>query len=50
MADNSYHRQVCVLDADVAGKDVLLKISETNLPEFQKYQNLLSLTPLERIP
>lgn len=43
VADNSYHRQLFGLKMEVVGKDVLLKISMTNMPEFQKYQNILTL-------
>ncbi|MFT4204508.1 MAG: phage integrase N-terminal SAM-like domain-containing protein [Chitinophagaceae bacterium] len=43
LADNLHHRQLFGLNADIVGKDVLLKISETDLPEFQKYQDILTL-------
>lgn len=43
ITDNPHHRQLCGLEAYIVGKDVLLKISEINLPEFQKYQNMLTL-------
>lgn len=43
VVDNPHYRELCGLDADVVGKEVLLKISETNMPEFQKYQNFLTL-------
>ena len=43
LSDNPHHRQLCGLEADVVGKDVLLNISETNMPEFLKYQNMLTL-------
>jgi len=43
LIDNPHHRQLCGLKADIVGKDVLLKISETNMPEFLKFQNILTL-------
>ncbi|MFT4062515.1 MAG: tyrosine-type recombinase/integrase [Edaphocola sp.] len=43
LADNLHNRNLCGLEADIVGKDVLLKISETNMPEFQKFQNMLTL-------
>lgn len=43
VADNLHNRNLCGLETDIVGKDVLLKISETNMPEFQKYQNILTL-------
>ncbi|WP_460685782.1 tyrosine-type recombinase/integrase [Niabella aquatica] len=43
MADNQHNRDLCGLKPDVVGKEVLLKISPTNLPEFEKYQNMLTL-------
>ncbi|MBS1776079.1 MAG: tyrosine-type recombinase/integrase [Bacteroidetes bacterium] len=43
MTDNLEHRKLCGLESDLVGKDVLLKISEVNLPEFKKFQNMLTL-------
>ncbi|MBS1782096.1 MAG: tyrosine-type recombinase/integrase, partial [Bacteroidetes bacterium] len=43
MTDNSTHRNLCGLEPELVGKEVLLKISEINLPEFQKFQNILIL-------
>ncbi len=41
--DNTYNRNLCHLKQKVVGKQVLTKISDQNLPEFQKFQNMLSL-------
>ena len=41
--DNLHNRNLCGIQQDIVGKDVLVKISAINLPDFQKYQNILTL-------
>ena len=43
LSDNKYHRKLCNLKIDLVGKEVLNRISSVNLPEFEKYQNMLVL-------
>ncbi|MFT3904383.1 MAG: tyrosine-type recombinase/integrase [Niabella sp.] len=43
LADNLHNRNLCGLQPEIVGKDVLLKISEINMPEFLKFQNMLVL-------
>lgn len=43
LIDNKYHRKMCGLQPKIVGKEVLSRISEVNLPEFRKYQNLINL-------
>ncbi len=43
LVDNAHHRRLCGLENNIVGKDVLLKITDTNMPEFLKYQNILTL-------
>jgi len=44
LPDNPYYRKCCKLETDILGKEVLLKISAVNMPEFERYQNMLVLT------
>ncbi|MEG1025350.1 MAG: tyrosine-type recombinase/integrase [Flavobacterium sp.] len=46
VVDNLHNRNLCGIQPDIVGKDVLCKISASNLPEFQKYQNILTLKSL----
>lgn len=41
--DNTFNRKLCKLTQEIVGKQVLAKISDQNLAEFQKYQNRLKL-------
>ncbi|KXK41692.1 MAG: integrase [Bacteroidetes bacterium OLB11] len=34
LIDNYHHRNLCGIELDIVGKEVLSKISETNMPEF----------------
>lgn len=43
VVDNLHNRNLCGIQPNIVGKDVLYKISVANLPEFQKYQNILTL-------
>lgn len=43
LVDNLHNRNLCGIQPDIVGKEVLCKISATNLPEFQKYQNMITL-------
>src|SRR5699024_4295079 len=41
--DNKFNRQLCDLPEHIVGKEVLSRISSVNLPEFERYQNMLTL-------
>ena len=43
LLDNTFNREICNLPAKIIGKDALMKISQVNIPEFEKYQNMLVL-------
>jgi len=43
LLDNKYNRTLCGLQESVVGKEVLTKIREVNMPEFERYQNILTL-------
>lgn len=43
LVDNEHHRKLCNLRPKLVGKEVVAKISSVNLPEFKKYQNILTL-------
>jgi site-specific recombinase XerD len=43
LTDNSHNRNLFGLPLDVVGKEVLMKISAINSPEFQRYQDMLVL-------
>lgn len=43
LIDNIHNRRLCAIKPDIVGKDVLLKISEINMPEFLKFQDMLTL-------
>jgi len=43
LTDNRFNRNLCGWQPEIVGKDVLLKISPVNMPEFKKYQNILTL-------
>lgn len=43
VADNAHNRNLCGVQPNIVGKDVLCKISVVNLPGFQKYKNILIL-------
>ncbi len=41
--DNAHNRKLCSLQPKIVGKQVWTKISDRNLPEFRKYQDMLHL-------
>jgi len=43
LSDNKFNRQLCDLPEHIVGKEVLSRISSVNLPEFERYQNMLTL-------
>lgn len=43
LTDNPFNRRLCNLPVPIIGKAAMMKISETNLPEFEKYQKILTL-------
>ncbi|KXK44016.1 MAG: integrase, partial [Bacteroidetes bacterium OLB11] len=43
LIDNYHHRNLCGIELDIVGKEVLSKISETNMPELLECQNILTL-------
>lgn len=43
LIDNNHNRSICKIEPAFIGKDVLLRISPVNLPEFERFQNMLAL-------
>ena len=43
LRDTNYNREWCNLAPKVVGKEVLTKIDEVNIPEFKKFQTILTL-------
>src|SRR5690554_1500918 len=42
LPDNTHYRKLCDLEEKIVGKEVLSKIHEINLPEFQKFIDKLT--------
>ena len=43
LPDNHHYRKLCNIEIGSVGKEVLAKISDVNMPEFLKFQNMLVL-------
>jgi len=43
LADNQFNRNLCRIEQNIVGKDVLSRISSVNLPELKQLQKMLAL-------
>lgn len=43
LPDNITNRKLCELELAITGKEVIAKISPVNMPEFERFQNMLRL-------
>lgn len=43
LADNRFNRNLCRIEQNIVGKDVLTRISPVNLVEFQAFQKILTM-------